>query len=138
MNKNIVFTAGTFDLFHYGHLRFLKRIKKIANKNNAKLVVGISTDELVKSYKKYTPIIDYSHRVEIVNGCKFVDKTVKQTVLIGTELLKKLKPKIIVTLSNFKNLKGIKWAKQNNIKIIYINYTKGISTTTIKKRITSV
>jgi len=138
VNKNIVFTAGTFDLFHYGHLRFLKRIKKIANKNNAKLVVGISTDELVKSYKKYTPIIDYSHRVEIVNGCKFVDKTVKQTVLIGTELLKKLKPKIIVTLSNFKNLKGIKWAKQNNIKIIYINYTKGISTTTIKKRITSV
>jgi len=51
----ILYTGGTFDLFHYGHMEFLKACKKISTK----VVVSLNTDAFVESYKGSVPILQY-------------------------------------------------------------------------------
>lgn len=69
------YTTGVFDLFHIGHLNILKKAKEMSEW----LIVGVSTDELVVSYKNKSPIIPYAERVEIVKACRYVDEVVPQT-----------------------------------------------------------
>lgn len=139
-NKNkqkddeIVYTAGTWDLFHVGHLNIFKRSKALGTK----LIVGISTDELVASYKKAPPIISYKDRVEILKSCKYVDEVVKQEKLLDIEQMKKLNIDVITIGDDWeeKYLEGLEWAKkQPHIKIFYLPYTKKVSSTSIKQKI---
>ena len=66
----IGYTTGTFDLFHVGHLNILEKAKE----NCEYLVVGVSTDELVKEYKGEFPIIPFEDRLRIVKSLKCVDQ----------------------------------------------------------------
>lgn len=130
----IVYTAGTWDLFHVGHLNIFKRSKALGTK----LIIGVSTDELVTSYKKAPPIISYEDRVEVIKNCKYVDEVVKQEKLLDIEQMKKLNINIITIGDDWKEkyLKGLEWAKkQQNIKVIFLPYTKNISSTYIKNKI---
>jgi len=63
-----VLTYGTFDLFHVGHVRLLKRLRAIGDR----LVVGCSSDEFNNSKGKKS-IFSYEERAEILNSCKYVD-----------------------------------------------------------------
>lgn len=71
----IGYTTGVFDMFHIGHLNVLKNAKAQCEH----LIVGVSTDELVKDYKHKTPIIPYEERKAIVESIKYVDTVVPQT-----------------------------------------------------------
>ncbi len=73
----IGYTTGVYDLFHIGHLSILRRAKEQCDY----LIVGVSTDELVESYKNKAPIIPYEERKAIVEAIKYVDKVVPQTTL---------------------------------------------------------
>jgi len=70
MNKTaqkIVITYGTFDLFHVGHIRLLKRLRALGDQ----LIVGISSDEF-NSIKGKKSFFSYDERAEIVESCKYV------------------------------------------------------------------
>ena len=71
----IGYTTGVFDMFHIGHLNILRRAKEQCEY----LIVGVSTDELVKTYKNKTPIIPFEERKAIVEAVRYVDKVVAQT-----------------------------------------------------------
>lgn len=71
----IGYTTGVFDMFHIGHLNILKRAKEQCDY----LIVGVSTDEVVNSYKHKKPIIPFQERIAIVGELKCVDKVVPQT-----------------------------------------------------------
>ena len=71
----IGYTTGVFDLFHIGHLNILKNAKEQCEY----LIVGVSTDEVVKSYKHKTPIIPFEERTAIVSAIRYVDEVVPQT-----------------------------------------------------------
>ena len=74
MKENkILITYGTFDLFHIGHVRLLKRIKERGDK----LIVAVSTDEFNRSKGKKT-IIPFDQRVEIVKAIKYVDEVIPE------------------------------------------------------------
>lgn len=68
------YTTGVFDVFHIGHLNILKRAKEQCDY----LIVGISTDEVVRSYKNKTPVIPYEERKAIVESIRYVDEVVPQ------------------------------------------------------------
>ncbi len=71
------YTTGVFDMFHVGHLNILARAKEQCEY----LIVGISTDELVKSYKHKTPIIPFEERIKIVQAICYVDEVVPQKTM---------------------------------------------------------
>jgi glycerol-3-phosphate cytidylyltransferase len=81
------YTTGVYDMFHVGHLRIIKRAKEMCEH----LIVGVSTDELVQSYKNKTPIIPFENRMEIVAACRYVDEVVPQTSMDKLEAWKNLK-----------------------------------------------
>ena len=65
-----VITFGTYDLFHFGHLRILQR----AAEHGDRLVVGVSTDELNESKKGYRPVFPFGQRAAILAGLGVVDE----------------------------------------------------------------
>lgn len=70
----IGYTTGVYDMFHIGHLNVIKNAKKQCDY----LIVGVSTDDLVRKEKGKTPVIPFQERMEIVSALKYVDKVVPQ------------------------------------------------------------
>ena len=70
----IMYTTGCFDIFHYGHLNILSKSKDLCQK----LIVGVSTDELILKEKGKLPVIPFLERVKIVESIKYVDMVVPQ------------------------------------------------------------
>ena len=71
----IGYTTGVFDMFHIGHLNILRRAKEQCEY----LIVGVSTDEVVKEYKHKTPVIPFKERIDIISELRCVDKVVVQS-----------------------------------------------------------
>ena len=80
----IGYTTGVYDMFHIGHLNIIRRAKEQCEY----LIVGVSTDECVQSYKNKTPIIPYEERAAIVQAIRYVDEVVPQTSMNKLEFLK--------------------------------------------------
>ncbi|PMK67554.1 glycerol-3-phosphate cytidylyltransferase [Vibrio breoganii] len=64
-----VITYGTFDLFHVGHIRLLKRLSALGDR----LIVGISSDEF-NTLKGKSSFYSYEERAEIVGACQYVNE----------------------------------------------------------------
>lgn len=135
MNKLVVgYTCGVFDLFHIGHLNLLRCAKGMCDK----LIVGVSTDEVVK-YKNKTPVIPYEERAEIVRCVKFVDVVIPQKNLDKFEAWEKLHYDILFVGDDWYD--SPKWndleqkLKKVGVKIVYFPYTKHISSTLLCKTI---
>ena len=133
MKKSYIigFTSGVFDLFHIGHLNILKNAKSICDK----LIVGVSTDDLVQTYKHKVPVIPFTERLEIVRSIKFVDSVVAQENMDKMVLWEKLKYDIMFVGDDWQ--KTIKWKEIEikfeivGVKIVYFPYTEGTSSTKI-------
>ena len=65
----IVYTVGTFDLLHVGHLALLEYCETLADK----VAVGVASDEVVNSYKPNVPIIPLVQRQEMLKALRCVD-----------------------------------------------------------------
>jgi glycerol-3-phosphate cytidylyltransferase len=135
----ILYTGGTFDLFHHGHFNFLSICKEITN--GGKLVVALNTDEFVFKYKRIVPVDNYLKRQEKLLNSKLVDQVIEN---IGGQ---DSKPCILSVVPDFIAI-GSDWATKNyyeqmnftqewldnnNIGLIYIPYTRGISSTQLRK-----
>lgn len=138
----VVYTGGTFDLFHAGHVKFLKQCKKIAGQDG-RVVVSLNTDEFIRSYKGKSPVMSFDERKAILMACRYVDSVIENVG--GTDS----KPAILNVLPDFVVI-GDDWAKKDyyaqmgftqvwldELKIVlcYVPYTQGVSTTELKKRI---
>lgn len=134
-----LYTGGTFDLLHSGHVNFLKQCHKLAHE----VVVSLNTDEFINAYKGNPPVMTFQERKEVLEGCRYVDKVVPN---IGGEDSKPAilseKPRIIAIGDDWARKDYYKqmqftqeWLDKNDILLIYLPYKQGISTTQIKARI---
>jgi len=128
----IGYTTGVFDLFHIGHLNLLKNAKGLCDK----LIVGITTDELV-SYKNKKAVIPFEERIEIVRNIRYVDAVIPQENMDKLEACKKLKCDVMFVGDDWYDTP--KWKdieKELNeigVKVIFFPYTKGVSSTLINE-----
>ena len=128
----IGYTSGVFDLFHVGHLNLLRNVKGMCDK----LVVGITTDELV-SYKNKKAIIPHNERMEIVRAINYVDSVVPQENMDKFEMWRKLKFDIMFVGDDWFDTP--KWElieekfKEVGVRIVYFPYTKGVSSTLLNQ-----
>ena len=130
----IVYTSGSWDMFHLGHLNMLKQSKQLGDV----LIAGVSTDELIIDYKGIAPIIPYEQRVAIVDAIDCVDRVVKQSILTEIRQLQELEVDVVTIGDDWqgKHLDGLEWMEsQPGKEIVYFPYTPGISTTDIKRKI---
>jgi len=129
----IGYTTGVFDMFHVGHLNILRQAKE----NCDYLIVGVSSDELVESYKNKTPIIPFEHRKEIVESIKYVDEVVIQSHRDKMKSFHEIGFDIMFVGSDWKGSELFnvleKELKKYNATIYFFQYTDGISSTRLKK-----
>lgn len=129
----IGYTSGVFDMFHLGHLNILKRAKSLCDR----LIVGVTTDALV-SYKNATAVVPFEERLEIVQNIKCVDLAVPQDDLDKYVMWEKLKFDVMFIGDDWFDTERFKKFEEKlaavGVKIIYLPYTKGVSTSERKKR----
>lgn len=129
------YTTGTFDLFHVGHLNLLEKAKE----NCEILIVGVSTDELVKDYKGELPVIPFEDRIRIVGALKCVDKVIAQKTLNKLDVLPDIQYDVLFHGDDWKNTKMYneieEKLREQKVSCIYFPYTKSVSTKSIKERI---
>ena len=134
-DKKIVFTNGVFDLLHKGHIDYLS---KAADSGDV-LIVGLNSDISAKKLGKgkNRPIQDESSRALILAALRFVDYVILFDEETPYELIKTVKPDILVKGSDYKpeEIVGYDIVKENNGKIITIDFLDGYSTTLIEKKI---
>ena len=121
-------TYGTYDLFHIGHLRLLKRIADMADE----LYVAVSSDEF-NALKGKKCIVPFENRKEIVESLRMVTKVIRED---NWEQKKDDVQKYGCDLF----VMGNDWAgKFDFLKdycdVIYLTRTEGVSTTEIKQKI---
>lgn len=127
----VVITYGTFDLFHVGHVRLLKRLSSLGDK----LFVGLSSDEFNKNKGKKS-FFSYSEREEILNSCRYVD------FVFPEDNWQQKKDDILKYQADIFAM-GDDWkGKFDDLKdycdVIYLPRTEDISTTEIKRTLSSV
>lgn len=127
-NKTIVYTGGTFDMFHSNHVRMIEYARGIADT----LVVGVSTDELVCSYKN-PPIVPFEERIEIVKSMKQPDLVIPQHSLDHSALVKNLHIDAFVIGDDW--LGKYDYLESLGVRVFYFPYGQGSSSTNIKERI---
>lgn len=134
----IGYTDGVYDLFHVGHLNMIETAKKQC----AHLIVGVHGDETVKEYKHHYPIIPENERARIIGSIKSVDQVVINETREKLVLLERYHFNAIFIgddwkgterWNNFEKILG-----KRGVDVIYVPYTKGISTTDIKKKILNI
>lgn len=130
MEKKIIgYTTGVFDMFHIGHLNILEKAKSMCDY----LIVGVSTDELVRKEKHKIPVIPYEERAKIVDSVRYVDQVVPQESKNKKEAWEKLHFDKMFVGSDWQGTPQWKKFEEEfeplGVEIVYIPHTDGISST---------
>lgn len=127
-----VYTCGTFDMFHVGHLNMLKAAKGLGEK----LVVGVSTDEVVESYKPGSLVVPFDQRFQIVSSIKYVDVCIAQADRDKFKAWQRLRYDILVHGDDWYGTPEFesyeKKLAEHGVRVIYLPYTPGVSSSMIR------
>ena len=137
MKKNkLVYVGLSADILHEGHINIIQTAKKFGD-----VIVGLLTDQAIASYKNI-PQLSYKQREIILKNIKLIKKVIPQKTLDYTYNLNLIRPDFVVHGDDWKNsiqkpirLNVIKTLKKWDGKLIEPKYTKNISSTIIKKKI---
>ncbi len=107
------------------------------------VIVSLNTDEFIKKYKGKPPVMSYEERKTVLDAYWCVDEIIEnEGGADSTIAIKRIKPDFIVIGTDWAKKDYYKqmgftqeWLDGNEIGLIYVPYTEGISTTELKKRI---
>lgn len=133
-NENRVrigYLSGTFDLFHVGHLNLLRRAKQQCDY----LIVGVHPDA---SHKGKETFISFEERMEIVSGCKYVDRVVP-SCREDSDAWELYHYNRLFVGSDYKGTERFRryeeYLSGKGVEIVYFPYTQGTSSTQIRETI---
>lgn len=125
----IGYTTGVFDMFHIGHLNILRRAKEQCDF----LIVGVSSDELVKCYKGKLPIISFEERIEIVRAIRYVDQAVPQLSMDKMEAWERLHFEVLFHGTDWKGSEMYRKIERDfrkvGVEVVFLPHTEGVSST---------
>jgi glycerol-3-phosphate cytidylyltransferase len=133
-----VYTGGTFDLFHAGHVNFLRECSRFGS-----VTVALNTDEFIEAYKGKPPVMSFQERAEVLLACRYVDDVVPNFDGADSKTaIDWVTPDVVIigsdwAVRDYYAQMGFtqSWLDQRGISLCYIPYTQGISSTDIKARI---
>lgn len=140
MNREhrVGYTAGVFDLFHIGHLNLLRNARARCDR----LIVGVSTDELVIEAKGKTPVVPFTERVAIVESMLFVDDVRGQDDLDKVAIWQELRYDVLFVGDDWKGTD--RWRSYEarlaefGAVVEYLPYTKTTSSTRLQRTLRSI
>ncbi|MBL1433791.1 MAG: adenylyltransferase/cytidyltransferase family protein [Gammaproteobacteria bacterium] len=131
----IVYTVGTFDLLHVGHLALLEQCKSLGSV----LAVGVASDRVVNSYKPNVPVIPLEQRLEMLSALSCVDIVRPYDELEYVSGCKELNADIFVIGEDWgskpHNLAVESYLKSAGKQIKRVLYNPRTSSTTIKQNV---
>ena len=128
-----VLTFGVFDLFHFGHLRLLKRAAKLGDY----FIVAVQNDDFVLKYKPPGALGAFystEERCEMIRALRCVDEVMTYNVV--AEDIRKIDFDIWVKPPDAVHsgiLEATKWCEENGREVAVLPRTEGISSTYIKR-----
>ena len=127
-----VYVAITGDLFHYGHVAFLKTAKAFGED----LIVGVCSDADVSKYKRQ-PIMSLTERVSVIEACKYVDQVIPAAPAVtSAAFIQKNNIDVVVATKAYSNTVLQKYygdpLRLNILQLV--GYTDSVSTSQIIKR----
>ena len=140
MKKVLVF--GVFDLFHFGHLRLLKRAAGLGDY----LIVAVQSNEQIIKYK-YNPssgdatgaLYSLEERMEMIRALRCVDEVISYDVVADD--IKQIDFSVYVKGPDNVHagiLAATKWCEENGKEVVTLPRTEGISSTYLKRIITDL
>lgn len=129
------YTDGVYDLFHVGHLNMIQMAKQYCDY----LIVGVHGDDVVEEYKHHRPIINENDRRRIIESIKGVDRAEINRFRDKLKLWELYQFDVVFIGDDWKGTE--RWNNFEKIlagisvDVIYVPYTKGISTTEIRGKI---
>jgi len=128
-NKKIVFTNGCFDILHLGHVKYLQKARSLGDI----LIVGVNSNDSVSRLKGPTrPVNDEFDRAYLLASLEVVDYVVIFKEDTPYELIKKIKPDILVKGADYKDKEVVGSNIAKEVKLI--DFVEGKSTTSIIER----
>jgi phosphoenolpyruvate mutase len=90
IENQTVYMCFSTDMLHGGHINMIRKAQRFG-----KLIIGVMSDEVVASYKRY-PLLPYEDRREMFSSISGVWKVVRQDSLSYKDNIKKYKPSFVV------------------------------------------
>jgi glycerol-3-phosphate cytidylyltransferase len=129
VKRPVVYTCGTFDLFHIGHLRMIEAAAALGDT----LIVAVSTDELVEHYKGVRPTVPFEERLEIVRAIRGVDLAIAQRSQDKVEAWERIGFDTWVVGDDWFDTEKYQDYKERltaeGVSCVFLPYTSGVSST---------
>lgn len=141
----VVYTGGTFDLLHVGHLELLAACRALAGPGG-RVVASLNRDEFILRYKGKPPVYPLEQRLEIIRALRDVDLAV---VNIGDEdsrpAIEAVRPGLIAIGADWLDADGgetryhaqlgvtAEWLRDRGLEIRYIARTRGTASSDVRR-----
>lgn len=129
----VVYAAGTWDMFHIGHVRLLRAMRGMGDI----VVVGVGTDDYVEANKGKRPVVPFKERMEVLRSCKYVDVVIAETSLDKKDVIDKFDIDILVVGDDFweRKVGGDAYMRSRGGRVVYMPYTQETSSTKIRQKL---